>query len=135
MFIVWGIAAICHYAYLGAQYNIGHGVVSVRSRATAIAILLIIVSIIGNGIGPQFVGIMSDVFTGANLSGEGLSASICAANDGLTEAQLASCAEGRSAGLKQSISVTTLWFIVAAFCFYMSSRHLEKDMVAKVETA
>ena len=135
VFVVWGIAAICHYAYLGAQYNIGQGVVSVRSRATAIAILLIIVSIIGNGIGPQFVGIMSDVFTGANLSGEGLSASICAANDGLTEAQLASCAEGRSAGLKQSISVTTLWFIAAAFCFYMSSRHLEKDMVAKVETA
>jgi len=135
VFVVWGIAAICHYAYLGAQYNIGQGVVSARSRATAIAILLIIVSIIGNGIGPQFVGIMSDVFTGANLSGEGLSASICAANDGLTEAQLASCAEGRSAGLKQSISVTTLWFIAAAACFYMSSRYLEKDMVAKVETA
>ncbi len=135
LFVVWALAAICHYAYLGAQYNIGQGVVSARSRATAIAILLIIVSIIGNGIGPQFVGIMSDVFTGANLSGEGLSASICAANDGLSDEQLASCASGRSAGLKQSISVTTLWFLVAAFCFYMSSRHLEKDMVAKVETA
>ncbi len=135
VFIVWGIAAICHYAYLGAQYNIGQGVVSARSRATAIAILLIIVSIIGNGIGPQFVGIMSDVFTGINLSDEGLSASICAARDGLSEAQLASCAEGRSAGLKQSISVTTLWFVVAAFCFWMSSRYLEQDMVAKVETA
>ncbi len=135
LFIVWALAAVCHYAYLGAQYNIGQGVVSARSRATAIAILLIIVSIIGNGIGPQFVGIMSDVFTGANLSGEGLSASICAANEGLSAEQLASCAEGRSAGLKQSISVTTLWFIVAAFCFYMSSRHLEKDMVARVEPA
>ena len=135
VFIVWALAAICHYAYLGAQYNIGQGVVSARSRATAIAILLIIVSIIGNGIGPQFVGIMSDVFTGANLSGDGLSASICAAGEGLTEDQLARCAEGRSAGLKQSISVTTLWFLVAAFCFYMSSRHLEKDMVAKVEPA
>ena len=78
---------------------------------------------------------MSDVFTGANLSGDGLSASICAAGEGLTEDQLARCAEGRSAGLKQSISVTTLWFLVAAFCFYMSSRHLEKDMVAKVEAA
>ena len=135
VFIVWALAAVCHYAYLGAQYNIGQGVVSARSRATAIAILLIIVSIIGNGIGPQFVGIMSDVFTGANLSGDGLSASICAAADGLTPEQLALCAEGRSAGLKQSISVTTLWFVAAAFCFYMSSRHLENDLVARVETA
>jgi len=135
LFISWALAAVCHYAYLGAQYNIGQGVVSARSRATAIAILLIIVSIIGNGIGPQFVGIMSDVFTGANLSGEGLSASICAAADGLTPEQLTLCAEGRSAGLKQSISVTTLWFIAAAFCFYMSSRYLKDDLVAKVETA
>ena len=135
LFIVWALAAICHYAYLGAQYNIGQGVVSARSRATAIAILLIIVSIIGNGIGPQFVGIVSDVFTGMNLSGDGLSASICAAAEGLTPEQIERCAEGRSAGLKQSISVTTLWFLVAAFCFYMSSRHLEKDMVAKVEAA
>ncbi len=135
LFITWALAAVCHYAYLGAQYNIGQGVVSARSRATAIAILLIIVSIIGNGIGPQFVGIMSDVFTGANLGGTDLSVGICAAGEGLTEAQVASCAAAKSSGLKQSISVTTLWFIVAAFCFYMSSRHLKNDLVAKVETA
>ena len=58
----WGLAAMCHFAYLGAQYNIGQGVVSHRSRATAIAVLLILVSLIGNGIGPYFVGFMSDVF-------------------------------------------------------------------------
>lgn len=133
LFITWALAAVCHYAYLGAQYNIGQGVVSARSRATAIAILLIIVSIVGNGIGPQFVGIMSDLFTGANLGGTDLSVSICAAGEGLSESQIENCAAAKSSGLKQSISVTTLWFIVAAFCFYMASRHLKNDLVAKVE--
>lgn len=133
VFISWALAAICHYAYLGAQYNIGQGVVSARSRATAIAILLIIVSIIGNGIGPQFVGIMSDFFTSTNLRDTGLSVAICTAGEGLSDAQIQTCAVAKSSGLKQSISVTTLWFIVAAFCFYMSSRYLKKDMVAKVE--
>ena len=135
VFISWALAATCHYAYLGAQYNIGQGVVSARSRATAIAILLIIVSIIGNGIGPQFVGIMSDVFTSANLGGTDLSVASCAAGEGLTEAQLQTCASAKSSGLKQSISVTTLWFLVAAFCFYMSSRYLKRDLVAKVDHA
>ena len=37
-------------------------VVSNRSRATAIAVLLILVSLIGNGVGPYFVGFMSDFF-------------------------------------------------------------------------
>ena len=52
VFVLWGIGAVLHYSYLGAQYNIGQGVVSNRSRATAIAVLLILVSLIGNGIGP-----------------------------------------------------------------------------------
>ena len=60
VFLLWGIGAVFHYSYLGAQYNISQGVVSNRSRATAIAVLLILVSLIGNGIGPYFVGFMSD---------------------------------------------------------------------------
>lgn len=134
VFWVWALASVCHFAYLGAQYNIGQGVVPARSRATAIAILLIIVSIIGNGIGPQFVGIMSDVFTSSNLSGSDLSVGLCAAGEGLSEIQASACAAAKSSGLKQSISVTTLWFLVAAFCFFMSSRYLKRDLVATVDT-
>lgn len=53
---------MCHYAYLGEQYNIDQGIVSNPSRATAIAILLILVSLIGNRIDPYFAGFMSDLF-------------------------------------------------------------------------
>ena len=59
MLIVWGLGAMSHYSYLGAQYTIGQGVVSQRSRASAIAILLFIIALIGNGLGPQIVGILS----------------------------------------------------------------------------
>jgi hypothetical protein len=48
-----GCGLPCHYSYLGAQYTIGQGVVSQRSRASAIAILLFIIALIGNGLGPQ----------------------------------------------------------------------------------
>ena len=57
VFVLWGIGAVCHYSYLGAQYNIGQGVVSNRSRATAIAVLLILVSLIGNGSAPTLLAL------------------------------------------------------------------------------
>ncbi|MEM9739240.1 MAG: MFS transporter [Pseudomonadota bacterium] len=136
LFVLWALGAMCHYAYLGAQYNIGQGVVSARSRATAIAILLIIVSIIGNGIGPQFVGIVSDLFISSQLASiDGIDAAICSAREGLEQAQAAACAQARSTGLKLSMAVTTLWFIVAAFCFLMSARTLRRDYVADIAGA
>jgi hypothetical protein len=140
VFILWGIAAVCHYAYLGAQYNIGQGVVSARSRATAIATLLILVSIIGNGIGPYFVGFMSDLFMGLQLADSAfagqLTPAICGSNDSvLTGAQQLVCDQANSTGLKNAVSVTVLWFIVAAGCFFMSARTLKRDFVAPLESA
>jgi MFS family permease len=137
VFILWGIAAVCHYAYLGAQYNIGQGVVSNRSRATAIAILLVLVSLIGNGLGPYFVGFMSDLFMNLQLASNDftgqLTSQICLAKDsGLSEVQQTVCDQASSTGLKYSISVTVCWFFVAAGCFLMSTRTLKRDFVAKL---
>ncbi|MEP4484523.1 MAG: MFS transporter [Halioglobus sp.] len=139
IFVLWGIAAVFHYAYLGAQYNIGQGVVSNRSRATAIAVLLILVSLIGNGIGPYFVGFMSDFFMNRQLAlgdvtGQ-LTPALCQARDsGLSEAQQAVCSAANSEGLKQAMSVTVCWFILAAGCFFMSARTLKRDFHAKLES-
>lgn len=141
--MVWGLGAVFHYAYLGAQYTIGQGVVSMRARATAIAILLLIVALIGNGIGPQFLGIMSDTFmkmqissldlTGAlthaqclaELTGKGDPAAPMAADS------FAVCKTAYGEGLRQAMSLQTLFFIPAAALFFLASRTLKKDMVAK----
>ena len=137
VFILWGIGAMAHYAYLGAQYNIGAGVVSSKSRATAIAILLIVVSIIGNGVGPYFVGFFSDFFTNSAIASAGmggeLSKAICQTTaETLTPEQISVCTEAGKTGLKYSISLTVCWFFVAAFCFFMSARTLQRDFVAEL---
>lgn len=132
VFILWGIGAICHYAYLGAQYNIASGVVSSRSRATAVAVLLIMVSIIGNGIGPYFVGFFSDFFMASQLNGlsDTLTTAACIAPD-LSADDAITCATAKATGLKYAISLTVCWFLVAAFCFLMAARTLKNDFVAK----
>ena len=61
------VGAFLHYTYLGAQYSICQGVVSARSRATAVAIFLFCVNIIGYAMGPPFVGFLSDLMMSAAL--------------------------------------------------------------------
>lgn len=135
---LWGVASTLHFTYLGAQYTIGQGVVSTRSRASAIAILLLIVALIGNGIGPQLVGFMSDVFMGMQLAANDASGlltnEMCRAKDILAqmpEAERAVCTAAYGEGLRQSMAATALIFIPAAAFFWLSSLTYQKDLVAK----
>jgi len=127
------IAGIAHYAYLGAQYNIASGVVTSRSRATAVAVLLILVSIIGNGIGPYFVGFFSDFFMSGALTelGSDVTIGACKAGEGLSETAKGICGTASGEGLRKSLALTSLWFVFASFCLFMSSRTLKRDFVAK----
>lgn len=59
------------YGYLAAQYTIGQGVVTMRVRATATAVLLFVVNLLGYGCGPLFAGFVSDIFFRGSLSEAG----------------------------------------------------------------
>ena len=137
VFVLWGIGAVLHYSYLGAQYNIGQGVVSNRSRATAIAVLLILVSLIGNGIGPYFVGFMSDFFMQQQLFAldplTTLTPEICKTAEYVqTSSAEQACRDANSTGLKFSMAATASIFIIAAACFLMCARTLQRDFVAEL---
>ncbi|MBI1362121.1 MAG: MFS transporter [Alphaproteobacteria bacterium] len=134
---LWSAGAFCHYMYLGSQYTIGQGVVSQRSRASAIAILLLLIALIGNGLGPQIVGWMSDMFMGMELTSKGfggvLTTELCR-NAGavakLAADQQAVCAAAYGEGLRSSMTATALIFMPAALFFFLSSLTLKKDMLA-----
>lgn len=147
---MWLIGAFCAYMYLGSQYTIGQGVVSQRERAAAIAILLFIIAVIGNGVGPQLTGALSDIFMqnliNASPDGAGLAASDCrtiltgrpgfttgyeAAAARVSDVQKALCASSYGDGLRNSMVAIALIYIPAALCFFLSSLTLQKDMVAK----
>lgn len=123
------LANLFHYWYLGPMYSVTSSVVSARSRATAVAILLFVVNLIGYGLGPIFVGWLSDIMaTSALTAAPELSLSICKADaSALVQAQIDTCRTAIGTGLKNSISVTMLIFIVAAGCFLMAMRTYHKD--------
>jgi MFS family permease len=133
--VLWCLGAASHFVYLGSQYTIGQGVVSARSRASAIAILLLAVALIGNGIGPQLVGWLSDVYMGMQIQASDmadvLSSAICRDPSSLSEAQQGVCRSAYGEGLRLSMATTTLIFIPAAALFAISGLFYRKDLVAR----
>ncbi|MAI91675.1 MFS transporter [Ponticaulis sp.] len=139
-FPFWVAGAICHYSYLGAQYSIATAIVSPKARATSVAVLLFMVSLIGNGIGPLFVGMMSDFFMATKISAAGLTefartfdprtCSGAVFEAGTNE--LAYCT-AYAEGLRLSMGATALWFLLAAFCFFMAGKTFNKDRWSKSE--
>lgn len=134
---VWCLGVFCHYMYIGSQYTIGQGVVRQHSRASAIAILLLTVALIGNGLGPLIVGWLSDMFMSVQLKqahlGGILTADLCrnaVALITLPADQQAICRAAYGEGLRSTMVATALIFTPAALSFLLASMTLHKDMVA-----
>jgi predicted MFS family arabinose efflux permease len=119
------IGAVMHYFYLGPMYAVTQGVVAPRMRATAVAVLLFIVNLIGYGMGPPAIGALSDFLANGQLAAAGLSPEICAARTG--DAQ---CAAGVETGLRWAMMIGVLGYLWAGLHFLISARTLRRDWVA-----
>lgn len=134
---IWCLGVFFHYMYLGSQYTIGQGVVSQRMRASAIAILLLIIGLIGNGLGAQVVGWLSDFYMAMRLEDGGFASQL---NNALCRnpaevAQLAAelqvaCKSAYGEGLRYALMSTVLLMLPSGFFFYWCSRTLKRDMLA-----
>jgi predicted MFS family arabinose efflux permease len=133
-FVLWIVAAIAHYAYLGAQFTVSTAIVSPQSRATTVSVMLLIVSLIGNGLGPMFTGLMSTYFMKSMLTKAGLADQIAGFDPKLCGAKVAEigaagpqlCA-AYGEGLRQSMVATVLVFVLAALFYFLASRTFLKD--------
>ncbi len=121
------IGACAQYFYLGPMYTVTQSVVEPRMRATATAILLFIVNLIGYAMGPPFVGAVSDYMAGRALAPSGLSVELCRT---MTEANGAACALGQATGLQQAMMIGVLFFVWAAVHFLLVGRTLKRDTVS-----
>jgi hypothetical protein len=95
------IPGIIMNSYLGNVIAMTHGLVGLSMRATASAILFFILNIIGLGLGPWSVGLLSDLLTpslGASALGMAL------------------------------FYIVPPIMILSALCFYAASRNLKNDL-------
>lgn len=130
------IGGAVKYGYLAAQYTIGQGVVTAQVRATATAVLLFVVNLLGYGLGPLFIGGVSDLIFSMQVTEMGaadLTRQACegAARTTLAAAQQQVCAIAHPQSLQRSMLLTSLFYALAGLCFLITCRWLRRDMVAK----
>lgn len=141
-FALWVIAAIAHYAYLGAQYTVGTAIVSPRSRATTISVMLLIIALIGNGVGPLFTGWMSKHFMTQSITRQGFADQLasfepkfCGPNVAeLGDAGPAMCS-AYAEGLRHSMIATVMVFLIAAACYFLAAVTFQRDQYHKPENS
>lgn len=143
------IAGLLRYSYLGPMFSVTQNLVEPRMRATAAALLLFIVNLIGYGFGPPVIGWISDQGTKWQLSQleapvslqecGTLERQIKAANDEVVDAisggaldaaeatNDAYCAPARSTGVRLGVTMGALFFLWAALHFMLLGRTLQKD--------
>ncbi|MFZ5721615.1 MAG: spinster family MFS transporter [Pseudomonadota bacterium] len=103
--LILSINAFLGTLWYGPVYGTGQSVVPPHMRATASAILLFIINLIGLGLGPLAVGILSDWL-----------------NVGL--------GMGSAEGVRWALIVSALFGLVAFVCFWLARRTIREDTVS-----
>ncbi|PKM04674.1 MAG: MFS transporter [Gammaproteobacteria bacterium HGW-Gammaproteobacteria-6] len=130
------IGGFVKYGYLAAQYTIGQGVVSMRVRAMATAVMLLLVNLIGYGFGPLFIGAVSDIFFKSGIAELGVAAGELARNQchptviGQLDQSLQDvCGQVYSQSLQTSMVIMACLYVASALFFLVTWTRLGKDMV------
>ncbi len=90
------------FAYTGPTWAILQTVAPVQMRATSTAIMLLIVNLVGLGLGPPFIGIISDIFH----------------------------SDADTSGLRYAIGMSAVVCLLASFVYFLASRTTENDIPA-----
>ena len=106
-FLSFAVAAGLLNAPVGPLYTITQGIAPLRMRASASALLLLIVNLIGLGLGPLFVGALSD-FLGP--------------------------AQGENS-LKIALIIVSFSPFIGAVFFWLSGRHVRRDFISLTASA
>ena len=144
------IAAVLRYSYLAPMFSVTQKLVEPRMRATAAALMLFVVNLIGYGGGPPVIGWISDQGTKWQLAqlDAPISASECGAveaalkavrdgeaaaisGDALTEAVATNtdyCAPARKTGVRWGVTIGALFFLWASIHFLLMGRTMGRDV-------
>ncbi|MEQ8744676.1 hypothetical protein [Parasphingorhabdus sp.] len=132
-------AGLLHYSYLGAQYTIAQGLADARSRATTIAIFLLITNLVSS-FGPVAMGFISDMVAANIIKASPfpvqLTLSECKntfdiLSQTLGREQAEVCAEATRLGLQKALTYLSFFCIPSAVAMLAICKTLQRDLVAK----
>jgi MFS family permease len=108
--------------YLPAMHTLAQDVAPPRMRATSAAVMISVVSLVGYGVGPPLIGLLSDSLSAMAVQSYGIDPRSC------TRAPSHWCELAAAQGLRRSMSIGSLMFIAGGFLFALSGRSIERDL-------
>ncbi len=122
--------------WYGPVYASIQGLVGPQSRATAVALMLFVLNMVGLGLGPFTVGALSDMLTAQQFAiampNAAQFASYCA--KGAATAGEAACTVAQAQGLRLSLAWHSVLGVLVVVFFLLARRTLREDM-AEVRNA
>lgn len=119
--------------YFGPTFAVTHNLVDPRMRATATAILSLIMSIVGMTTGPVLTGWLSDMFAARSFS-LGDFATLCPTAAPKTELGDA-CRVASATGIRTALIIIVTLFWWAALHYFLAARNIRKELSAEVTKA
>lgn len=117
-------------AHLGTSFGTVHNLIEPRMRATATAVLFLVINLTGMGLGPPLVGALSDHFASAAFP-LGDFASVCqggvAASDAAPQIK-ATCMHASAMGNRYAMISAATIFLWSAIHYFLAGRHLPIDL-------
>jgi predicted MFS family arabinose efflux permease len=118
------IAATLAFTFYAPTFGAVQNMVESRMRASASAIVIFFQNLVGMGLGPLFVGVLSDHFAARLFEGD--YAAQCA---GPATQAVQTCALASSLGIRYAMMACAGVALWAAFHFWLASRTLRRDMI------
>jgi predicted MFS family arabinose efflux permease len=125
--------AILQYLYLGPVFALAQNMVTARMRATATAIVNIVITVIGLGLGPPLIGALSDVLAARAYNGLMPFTHACpggVAPAGASGFAAESCRLASFHGLQQALLVAAAIYLWSGFHLVLAARTLKQDLEA-----
>lgn len=125
------LPAIVHYLYLGPTFGMTANMAEARMRATASAIVLFFINLLGLGLGPLVAGILSDVFAQRMFEGAGSFLTVCPGGKapvGSDAALATACQVASFKGLQMALIISSLFYVWAGFHYLLAARTVARDL-------
>jgi MFS family permease len=126
--ILLALPAIIGSLWYGPVYATAQSIVAPQMRATCAAVLLFIINLVGLGLGPLFVGIISDLWAGGILQQSALTAADC--GKAMLEINKATCGVAQAEGLRWALIVSMGFNVLAFALFWMARKTIREEMVS-----
>lgn len=124
--VLLGLTAVCQYAYIPAAAAVTQNMMEPRMRASAAAVTGLVYTLLGQGLGPLFVGMLSDHFTRSGFAGN--FAAACTGPATAADAVGAACGAAASHGLQIALTLSALVYLWSAVHLVLASRGLARDL-------